>query len=79
MDLALASFHKYGQRKQQQEAVGGFPVGLVLLRTPFKPGISLWATKAEVYISVTHTAYTGMAHRHPCITQVNTKELVLGP
>lgn len=45
MDLALASFHKYGQRKQQQEAVGGFPVGLVLLRTPFKPGISLWATK----------------------------------
>lgn len=27
MDLALASFHKYGQRKQQQEAVGGFPVG----------------------------------------------------
>lgn len=53
MDLALASFHKYSQRKQQQEAVEGFLVGLVLLRTLFKPGISLWVTKTEVYISVT--------------------------
>lgn len=79
MDLALASFHKYSQRKQQQEAVGGFLVGLVLLRTLFKPGISLWVTKTEVYISVTHTTYTGMAHRYPRITKVNTKELVLGP
>lgn len=52
---------------------------MVLLCTLFKPGISLWATKTEVYISVTHTAYTGMVHRHPRITQVNTKELVLGP
>lgn len=79
MDLALASFHKYSQRKQQQEAVRGFLVGLVLLCTLFKPGISLWVTKTEVYISVNTYGYAGMAHRHSHITQVNTKELVLGP
>lgn len=56
MDLALASFHKYGWRKQPQEAVGDFLVGLVLLCTLFKSGISLWVTKIEVYISVnTHS------------------------
>lgn len=57
MDLALASFHKYSQRKQQQEAVGGFLVGLVLLRTLFKPGISLWVTKTEVYVCHSYSSH----------------------
>lgn len=30
MDLALASFHKYSQRKEQNEAVRGLVLGFVI-------------------------------------------------
>ncbi|EDL10530.1 mCG1027077 [Mus musculus] len=54
MDLALASFHKYSQRKSKMRLSGA--LYWALLWTFFKTGISLWVIKIEVCISVnTHS------------------------